>query len=82
MKRASLVIEAAWHREAVDLGRKGKSPSMPLFALKASHGYREDAPQLAPPETAANDDRIALTITGSVPLAIAAPPEQMEAEDC
>ena len=74
IKRASLVIEAAWHREAVDLGRKGKSPIMPLFALKASHGYREDAPQLAAPDSAPAEDRFQLTITGSIPLLLDAAP--------
>jgi len=70
LQKAALVIEAAWHREAIDLGRKGKSPIMPLFALKASHGYREDAPQLAPPTRQQDSDSFRLVIEGAIPLQI------------
>jgi hypothetical protein len=67
LKRASLAIESAWHREAIDLGRKGKSPIMPLFALKASHGYREDAPQLQAPDRPESDS-FRLVVEGAIPL--------------
>jgi hypothetical protein len=74
LKIAMLRIEDGLFREGVRLGRAKCNPAFPIFYTKAALGYREDAPQLAPPDTAPPEDRFSLTITGSIPLQLEAGP--------
>jgi len=74
LKIASLRIEEGLFREGVRLGRAKCNPAFPIFYSKAALGYREDAPQLAAPDSAPAEDRFQLTITGSIPLLLDAAP--------
>jgi len=74
LKRAALQMEVDAITEGYKLQRLRVTPVFSMFMLKASHGYKEDAPQLAAPDSAPAEDRFQLTITGSIPLLLDAAP--------